>query len=43
MAGQSREVPEKDQQKVIVKAFVELNPVATEIEQAQTIEGHLVH
>ena len=43
LAGQSSEVPEKDQQKVIVKAVVELNRVAAEIEQAQTMEGHLFH
>ena len=43
LARQSGEVPEKDQQKVMMKAIVELNRIAAQIEQGQTIDGHLFH
>ena len=43
LARQSGEVPEKDQQKVMMKAIVELNRIAAQIEQGQTIEGDLFH
>ena len=43
LARQSGEMPDKDQQKVIVKAIGELSRIAAQIEQGQTIEGHLFH
>ena len=43
LARQSGEVPEKDQQKVIMKALVELYRVAFQIEQGQAIEGDRFH
>ena len=43
LARQSGEVPEKDQQKVMMKAIVELNRIAAQIEQGQTIEGDFLH
>ena len=43
LAGQSGEVAEKDQQKIIVKAIGELNRIAVQIEQVQAIEGDLFH
>ena len=43
LARQSGEVPEKDQQKVTMKALVELYRVAAQIEQSKTIEGDLFH
>ncbi len=43
LAGQSGEMSEKDQQKVIMKALLELYRVAAQIEQSKTIEGDLFH
>ena len=43
LARQSGEMSQKDQQKVMMKALVELNRVAAQIEQGQTIEGYLFH
>ena len=43
MARQSGEMSEKDQQKVNMKALVELYRVAVQIEQGQAIEGDLFH
>lgn len=43
LAWQSGEVPEKDQQKEIMKTLGDLYRVAVQIEQGQTIEGYLFH
>ena len=43
LAGESGKVPEKDQQEVTMKALLELNRIAAQIEQGQAIEGHLFH
>jgi hypothetical protein len=43
LARKSGEMSEKDQQKVIMKALVELYRVAFQIEQGQAIEGDRFH
>ena len=43
LARQSGEVSEKDQQKIFVKALVEVYRFAAQIEQGQAIEGDLFH
>jgi hypothetical protein len=43
LARQSGEMSEKDQQKVIMKALLELYRVTVQIEQGQAIQGDRVH
>ena len=43
LAWQSGKVSEKNQQKVMTKALVEVDRIAAQIEQGQTIEGDLFH
>jgi len=43
LARQSSKMPEKDQQKVMMKALSEFNRFAAQIEQGQVIESDLFH